>query len=254
MLKSKIQYILTWVALGILLICGVLLIIVSWNGIITDAPSPTQMVILWTLISASGIYLFMFAVKKAHRQLVDEERNMADMELDQKDRASIKKDVKKDGQKMDFTSMAKKLVRRTEGSTSLDEISKGLMKTLASELEIMSGVFYIRTKAVFKSSNSYALSALTEPYTFKEGEGLTGQAAKNKQIMVLTRLPEEVMEVYSGLGKSKPTYLAIVPLVHKNRTVAVLECSGYKYDPQDIESMFRIFSRELMKNLSPNLS
>ena len=49
--------------------------------------------------------------------------------------------------------------------------------------------------------------------------------------MVLTRLPEDYLEVYSGLGKAQPSYLAIVPLIHKGRTIAVLECSGYRYDP-----------------------
>jgi hypothetical protein len=62
------------------------------------------------------------------------------------------------------------------------------------------------------------------------------------------------MDVYSGLGKARPAYLAIIPLIHKNKTVAVLECSGYKYDPHDIENMFRIFSRDLMDKISPNLS
>ncbi len=71
--------------------------------------------------------------------------------------------------------------------------------------------------------------------------------------MVLTQLPEDFLEVYSGLGKAKPAYLAIVPLIHKSRTLAVLECTGYRFDPHDIENMFRIYSRDIMEKLSPNL-
>ena len=67
--------------------------------------------------------------------------------------------------------------------------------------------------------------------------------------MVLTSLPEDYLEVYSGLGKAQPSYLAIVPFIHKGRTMAVLECSGYRYDPHDIENMFRIFARDLMDKL-----
>ncbi len=94
---------------------------------------------------------------------------------------------------------------------------------------------------------------IVENYTFKSGEGLSGQAAKNQQVMLLTRLPEGHLEVYSGLGKAPPAYLAIVPLVHKGKTMAVLECSGYRYEPDAIENMLRIFARDLMDKLSPNL-
>jgi len=254
MRKTRLQYFFTWVALGVLLICGLLLMAVSWNSILTATASPARMVLLWALISASGIYLFMLAVKKAHRQLVDKERSLREVEANRKSRRSEKKDASRISQELDFGSTARKLVRRVPENASLEEAGKEILKNLARELEIMSGIFYIRKKKGFEPGPSYALPALTEPYSFKEGEGLTGQSAKNQHLMVLTHLPEETIEVYSGLGKSVPTYLAIVPLIHKNKTVAVLECSGYRYNPHDIENMFRIFSRDLMEKLSPHLS
>lgn len=244
---------MTWVALGVLLISGVLLMAVSWNGIISTSPSPSQMVMLWTLMSASGIFLFMLAVKKAHRQWVDEERNLKEKESEETSLSSRKKDSSKDNQALDFAGMVRKLVRRTPENASWEDVGKGLLKNLSRELEIMSGVFYLRKKAGFEAVAAFALLSHTEPYTFKEGEGLTGQVAKNQQLMVLTQLPEDYLEVYSGLGKAKPAYLAIVPFIHKNRTVAVLECTGYRFNPHDIENMFRIYSRDLMEKLSPNL-
>jgi hypothetical protein len=93
-----------------------------------------------------------------------------------------------------------------------------------------------------------------EPYEFKSGEGLTGQAARNQQLLVISQIPEDYMEVYSGLGKALPSYLAIVPLIHKGHTIALIECTGYKHSPQEIENMFRILAREMMNKLSPNLS
>ncbi len=61
MLKSRIQYIMTWVAFGMLLASGLGLMIVSWNGVISGSLSPSLMVLLWIAMSASGIYLFMLA-------------------------------------------------------------------------------------------------------------------------------------------------------------------------------------------------
>ena len=253
MLRSKVQYIFTWVSLAVLLICGILLMAASWNGILSDEPSPPLMVMLWVLMSASGIFLFMLAIKKAHRQWIDEERSLKDRELLSEKMQSGKKDPSNNKPDLDFAAMARKLVRRIPENASLEDVGKGLLKNLARDLEIMSGVFYVRTEKEFEIGSSYALASEAEPYHFKEGEGLTGQVARNQQLMVLTQIPEEHLEVYSGLGKSKPSYLAIVPLIHKNRTVAVLECSGYRYDSSDMENMFRIFSRELMEKISPNL-
>ncbi len=61
MLKSRIQYVLTWVAIGVLLTAGLGLMAVSWNGALSGSSSPSLMVLLWVCMSASGIYLFMLA-------------------------------------------------------------------------------------------------------------------------------------------------------------------------------------------------
>jgi hypothetical protein len=251
MRKSTLQYIFTWVALIALLAGTVFLVAISWNSRISGTFSPSLVVALWFLTSASGIFLFMLAVKKAHRQWITEKR-----ELEDKKTAAEKPSRKADSSvhTMDFASTARKLVRRTPDKASLEDLGKVLLKNLARDLEIMSGVFYVENKGTFEAVSSYALATSTKAYEFKSGEGLTGQAARNQQLMVLSRLPEGHLEVYSGLGKALPSYLAIVPLVHKGNTIAVIECSGYKYNPHDIETMFRIFSRELMIKLSPNLS
>lgn len=253
MLRSRLQYILTWVSLVVLLTGGISLLILSWNGILTNAPSPVLLILIWISMAASGIFLFMLAVKKAHRLWIDEERSLKEKDADEKLKSIQKQDPSKDREVMDFAATARKLVRRTPENASLEDAGRGLLKNLARELEIMSGVFYVKKKGQFEATSSYALASSTEPYSFKEGEGLTGQVARNQQIMVLIRLPEEHMEVYSGLGKSKPAYLAIVPLIYKNKTVAVVECSGYRHDPHDIENMFRICSRDMIEKLAPNL-
>ena len=251
MRKSTLRYILTWVSILLLLTGLVFLVAISWNSRVTGSFSPSLVLLLWFLSSTSGIYLFLLAVKKAHRQWITEKRDL-EKALASVDKPAAK--VESSGPTMDFAAMARKLVRRTPENASLEDLGEGLLKNLARELEIMSGIFYVGKEGSFKVVASYALAASSEPYEFKSGEGLTGQAALNQQLMVLSRLPEGHLEVYSGLGKALPSYLAIVPLVHKGHTIAVIECSGYKYSPHDIENMFRIFARDLMNKLSPNLS
>jgi hypothetical protein len=251
MRKSTLRYIGTWAALLLLLAGTVSLVVLSWNSRITGSFSPVWVVLPWVITSASAFYLFLLAVKKAHRQWIDDTRE-AESEKVPASTPAPKKDAK--SPTLDFTGVARKLVRRAPENASLKDQGEALLKNLARELEIMSGIFYLKNKGTFQAISTYAMSNAPAPYEFTLGEGLTGQAARNQEVMVLNRLPEGHLEVYSGLGKAPPSYLAIVPLIHKGRTVAVIECSGYKYDPHDVENMFRIFARDLMHKLSPNLS
>ncbi len=254
MRTSKFRYILTWVALSVMIICSTLLVAIAWNSQLRATVSPFLITLIWVCISASGIYLFMLAVKKAHRQWIDEERNLERLRITAREKESRSSKASRDNKALDFAATARKIVRRVPENIAPEQLGKLLLKNLARELEIMSGIYYREQKGVFTVDATYAMASTTEPYTFKIGEGLSGQAAKNQQLMLMTRLPEGHLQVYSGLGKAPPAYLAIVPLVHKGKTLAVLECSGYRYEPDDIENMLRIFSRDLMDKLSPNLS
>jgi hypothetical protein len=253
MRTSRFRYILTWVSLVLILICSILLVASAWNSQISATVSPSLILLLWIGISASGIYLFMLAVKKAHRQWIDEERHLEKERISARELKSRRSQSTHENKALDFAAAAKKIVRRVPENIAPEQLGKLLLKNLARELEIMSGIFYRENKGEFIVEATYAMATSTEPFTFKTGEGLSGQAARNQQLMVLNRLPEGHLEVYSGLGKAPPAYLAIVPLVHKGKTIAVLECSGYRYDPGDIENMFKIFTRDLMDKLSLNL-
>ncbi len=253
MRKSRIQYLMTWVAFGLLLCSGLGLMILSWNGALSGAPSPSLMVGLWLIMTAAGIYLFMLAVKKAHRIWIDDERSKKEAEEAKAREVARTRSSSREEKALDVVSTARKLVRRIPEEEPLAKSGMKLLKNLASELEIMSGILYIRGKNDFSAVATYALATSEEPYSFIEGEGLTGQAAANQQIMVLTHIPEEHREVYSGLGKSEPSYLAIVPLVFQEKTIAVLECSGFRYETHDIEAMFKVFARDLMAKISPHI-
>lgn len=251
MRTSRLQYILTWIALILMLVSTILFVVATWNSRITGAFSPAVIILLWIVISASGIYLFMLAVKKAHRLYIDEKRQLEELV---KEKPSAKPGDYKANKGLDFTASAHKIVRRIPEDMAGEELGNTLLKNLARELEIMSGVFYSEKKGVFTAVATYAMSSFSEPFTFKSGEGLTGQVARDQQLTVMTRLPEGYLEVFSGLGKAPPAYLAIVPLVRKDRTIAVLECAGYRHKPGDIENMFKILARDLMEKLFPKLS
>jgi hypothetical protein len=253
MRTSRLRYLFTWITLAILLVSSTLLVAGAWNSQVSDTYSPALLLLLWSAICASGIYLFMLAVKKAHRLWIDEKRHLEKMAKEANRISSGRPEAFRENKALDFTASARKMVRRIPENLAEDQLGKLLLKILARELEIMSGVYYSEAKGEFRAVATYAMSSFSEPCTFRSGEGLTGQAARNQQVRGGGGRPGKYLEVFSGLGKAAPSYLAIVPFVHRGRTIAVLECAGYRFEPEDIENMFRIIARDLMEKRSPTL-
>ena len=95
-----------------------------------------------------------------------------------------------------------------------------------------------KTSGLFSVSGKYAYYSNEQSRTFYEGETLPGQAAKDKKIINIANIPENYFTVTSGLGKSSPANLLIVPIIDKDVTVAVLELGSFKPFDKDFEKLF----------------
>src|SRR4029077_20973083 len=62
--------------------------------------------------------------------------------------------------------------------------------------------------------------------SFKLGEGLVGQAALEKQRILLTDVPIDYVKVSSGLGESRPVNIVVLPILFEREVRAVMELSS----------------------------
>ncbi len=68
------------------------------------------------------------------------------------------------------------------------------------------------------------------------GEGLVGQCALEKQITNLTEIPNNYIQISSGLGKSNPKNLMLIPLILNNEIYGVIELASFElFDKHHIE-------------------
>ncbi|OQX97371.1 MAG: hypothetical protein B6I24_09060 [Bacteroidetes bacterium 4572_128] len=75
----------------------------------------------------------------------------------------------------------------------------------------------------------------------KVGEGLLGASVLEKEIINITEIPEEYIEISSGLGEANPKNLLISPLNLENEILGVIEIASFsKFKDYEIEFIERI--------------
>ncbi len=113
------------------------------------------------------------------------------------------------------------------GLTDLTKFSTSIISCLAKYVKADIGAVYIVDKNDDDRLNlmgSYAFSA--RKHTVNQinfGEGLVGQAALEKQRILLTRVPVDYLAVQSGLGEAQPRCIVVMPLVHNEKIFGIIE-------------------------------
>ncbi len=118
------------------------------------------------------------------------------------------------------------LGQNLQAATDLQTLSATLFEELAPLVQLGYGVLYQHDEALqqLRLLGSYA-HCQQPPLlpTLALGQGLLGQCALDHQARVLQPPPADYMHVGSALGHAAPAAVAILPVLHKQRLLGVLE-------------------------------
>ena len=116
------------------------------------------------------------------------------------------------------------ILRENENKQSLgDRILIVLAEYTSAEI----GTLYLCRDDKLYLENSYAyINNKNETNVFVVGEGLLGQAALKDSVSLISNIPKTYIQVKSGLGKSTPNCLVIIPFFYKGKLKGVIEL-GY---------------------------
>ncbi|MEY2489470.1 MAG: hypothetical protein QOC70_1412 [Verrucomicrobiota bacterium] len=128
------------------------------------------------------------------------------------------------------TNLAK-FTRMLQGQRDLLTVGRLILSELAPVVSAQQGVFYMMSGSAedpeLQLLASYAYRERKGVNTrFKLGEGLVGQAALEKERILLTRVPPDYVQISSGLGETAPMNIVVLPILFEGQVKAVMELSS----------------------------
>ncbi len=113
------------------------------------------------------------------------------------------------------------------GDPTLEVLAARAISEIATGLNAQVGTFYLLQEShppTLILIGSYAYRQRKNlSNTFALGEGLVGQAALERQQIVIHQVPEDYIRVVSGLGEQVPRFICVTPFLYENRLKGVVE-------------------------------
>jgi HAMP domain-containing protein/signal transduction histidine kinase/DNA-binding response OmpR family regulator len=132
------------------------------------------------------------------------------------------------------TNLAK-FTRMLQGQKDLLTVGRLILSELAPVVSAQHGVFY--TVKDGNGGGGEPRLKLLASYAFKErknvanefrlGEGLVGQAALEKERILLTNVPGDYIQISSGLGEAAPQNVVVLPVTFEGEVKAVMELASF---------------------------
>lgn len=82
------------------------------------------------------------------------------------------------------------------------------------------------------------------------GEGLVGQVYLEKEPIYLTEIPQDYVQITSGLGDANPKSILVVPLISKEKINGVIELASFR----EFQEHEILFCRKIAETISSTLS
>src|SRR5690242_1344671 len=129
------------------------------------------------------------------------------------------------------TNLAK-FSRLMQGQRDMVTVVKLLLSELAPLVDAQQGFIYVMDGSAESPYLRELASYADEPYDGREprrygmGEGLVGQAAVDRQRLLITDIPGDSLYIRGGLLHSRPRNLLVLPVLYEGHVKAVIELAS----------------------------
>jgi HAMP domain-containing protein/signal transduction histidine kinase/CheY-like chemotaxis protein len=119
-----------------------------------------------------------------------------------------------------------------QGQRGLQALTDQIMSELTPVVGAQHGAFYLAEPngepAQFSLTSSYAYTKRKHlANRFELGEGIVGQCARERKPIILTEVPDDYVQITSGLGEAAPRNIAVYPVFFENQVRGVIELGSF---------------------------
>ena len=125
--------------------------------------------------------------------------------------------------------------RKMQGHDDLHSVAKLIMSDLTPLVEAHHGAFFLARAGDEDETDDLELDLIASygykrrrniSTRFRLGEGLVGQAALEKKPILLTNVPDDYVQISSGLGEAAPRNILVLPVLFEGENKAVIELAS----------------------------
>ncbi len=158
------------------------------------------------------------------------------------------------------TNLAK-FTRMLQGQKDMLTVGRLILSELAPVVSAQHGVFYVMETPPKEEATEHehqdneTFLKLLASYAFRNrknvsnrfslGEGLVGQAALEKERILITNAPSDYVQIASGLGQALPTNIIVLPVLFEGQVKAVLELSSF----EQFSTTHQVFLDQLVESI-----
>jgi PAS domain S-box-containing protein len=134
---------------------------------------------------------------------------------------------------------------------NLSEYTSQLLKFIITYLKANQGAFFIRKEYEGEQCLEMVASYAYGKRKFlkvrvQEGEGLLGQIFFDKEIIYMTEVPKDYVNISSGLGHALPRCVCVIPLITDNKIYGAIELASFE--------VFKPYHQEFLNKISESIA
>ena len=133
---------------------------------------------------------------------------------------------------------------------NLENYVEKQLSNLAKQFDIAQAVFYLKNdKGIYEPIGTYAYYSENEIKGIEEGDGIIGQAIKDKKMLSIDDIPDGYITILSGLGSGNPKSLLIVPALIDDNVVAVAEVASFNEFSEEDKNIINESVNKISENI-----
>src|SRR6266540_347490 len=116
-----------------------------------------------------------------------------------------------------------------QGAEQPQEFGRRLLSKLVPLVRGGCGTFHLLHEADgrYHLTSGYGCEGSPGDRSYARGEGIAGQVAVERKVIVLADVPADYLRIASGLGEATPRVLAAVPIMTQDRVLAIVEVASF---------------------------